>query len=516
VATDGLIRPLTLAPSAKPDSPGLGSILAPAGGASPLMGSAGPSPQAGGASGVVGQGNNAPASGAASGAPASAQPGGGANAPVIGYIAPGPAPVDVGTGGGGAPSSGHAVAGGPSGAADPRGGADRQVGRYVATGGGASASMTPRIVAAYSGGGGSLTGTTSSIGTGTSFASGTFPSSQTSAGEGSGGSYSVTEQMPSGGGSQKYEGKIGGTWAGANIIGGGISFDVSGGSLGITNESWSVSGPTPVYASQVIPNPSGSPPGTKFLNTNLDPHNFDNKPQFQFLWGETPGVNTVTLNADVTIDNKPVEIKPMEFKLDVRMPKWDWAIGGQGEVTLYTSPRQLNGQGSYELQYGTNTKGLADAGLAWRFFGNEGSFGVVQVMTSGNYTYTSPAGNFNTLSSAPFDLLDNAPNSTTPFTGNNTGNPTTDSDSPHTPPIPFGATKASMSLYFTDYVMYWGGGMWVPLGIFNWGFDVQCNFGASPPLTFAEFGKPTYSVPQESSSWPSWKGVSWNYLNWTQ
>ena len=42
VATDGLIRPLTLAPSPQPVSPGLGSILALGGGANPLMGSAGP------------------------------------------------------------------------------------------------------------------------------------------------------------------------------------------------------------------------------------------------------------------------------------------------------------------------------------------------------------------------------------------------------------------------------------------------------------------------------------------
>ena len=38
MATGGMIRPLTLAPSAQPVSPGLGSILFPAGGLNPLNG----------------------------------------------------------------------------------------------------------------------------------------------------------------------------------------------------------------------------------------------------------------------------------------------------------------------------------------------------------------------------------------------------------------------------------------------------------------------------------------------
>jgi hypothetical protein len=529
LATDGIIRPLALAPSAPPVSPGLGSILFPAGGVNPLMGSAGPSPQAAAAGGVASQGSSAAAGGAATeyaaagGAPAAVQPGGSANAPAIGYIAPGPAPANVGTGGGGgAPTTGHAAAGSAPVAARPGRRAGAPMSRYVATGGGASATILPKVEFAVSGNAASSGTTISAGGSGVKTTAGSIAGSLYNAGTVSGGTYSIAGTSPSGGGTLN-KGKVAVSPQGVNYIGGGANFvatvySITGGSPTLSAEVWELTGPTPAYASgaQAPPNPSGTPPATAFVNTDLDTASFDGKQTMNLAWGEQPGVNDLFLTGTVTVDGKKGSIKPLNLAIAVHRPQLNYKIQYQTSTSLFT------GKSSYAIEYGSDFPGkLAATGINWNFStapGIVGSLAVVQVLQSGtNYSYhTNWLGGtiYSTMGSgtgAKFPLLDNAANATTVFYNGNQGNPAQESDSPAMGDIPWGgnllhglwpATWAQMSLSATDYVMFNAGGMWVPLASFTWQVNAVASFGSPPTIDDIKPPKPT--KPSLDSTWPTW------------
>jgi hypothetical protein len=206
------------------------------------------------------------------------------------------------------------------------------------------------------------------------------------------------------------------------------------------------------------------------VNTSLNTASFDGKSNFGFDWGETPGVNTVTLSGDVTLNGKNVAFKPLKMPLDVVRPELNYTIKAKTATSLYK-------QGStYTIQYGLMGGNMdTNSGIYWKLSAPaDGGLAVVQVLNSpSNYIYeTSWLGGtmYSTLGTntgATFPLLDGDPGDTTPFYGpsaqGDQGNPTDQGDTPAMP-IPSGSSLfptnwAQLYLNATDYVMWNGGGM---------------------------------------------------------
>lgn len=392
---------------------------------------------------------------------------------------------------------------------------------HAATGGGTSATVGPKSVGAYGGGGGATGSTFGSTGFGTSSTMDSLPSAYTSAGSETGGTYSAAETMPMPTmpmaaivrpmGQIGATGKVSVLGAGMDVIGGSANFyasaaAISGTTPTLTNEQWSISGPTPVYSSQTVPNPSATPPPWGFVNTSLNTAAFNGQSSIDFAWGEHWGVNYVTLNADVTLGNKTVPIKPVTERVDVGRPKIDYTLRAQSGVTAY------NGA-FYWLQYGKKGA-ISDTGISWTFSTPAGgSLAVVQVINSGSdYTCSSGGDTYSTMVNASFPLLDGASGATNPFYFNQQGNPVSGNDSPNFS-LPWLTNSASMVLNMTDYVMYNDGGMWVPAVSFTWHVNGQASYGWLS-ATVTNVVKAGYTKPTYDSTWPWWRDNAWNYTNW--
>jgi hypothetical protein len=318
---------------------------------------------------------------------------------------------------------------------------------------------------------------------------------------------------------------------GVNTIGGGASFvatvySITGSSPVLSAEAWSVTGATPAYAagSQIVPVPTGTPPGTAFVNTALDTSSFDGKSTLALAWGELPGVNDVHLDATVTVNGKPTTIKQLTVAVAVNQPQLNFKIQYQTSADLYT------GKSAYAIEYGSNYPGqLAATGINWNFStpGTVGTLAVVQVLQSGtNYSYNTNwlggtiYSNMGSGTGATFPLLDNGGGSS-PFYDYETGNPTAESDSPDMGSIPWGgnsnglwpATWAHMSQIAKDYVMFNNGGMWVPLASFTWQVNAVVSFGSPPTIDDINPPKPT--KPSLDRTWPTWtQCCGSNYTNY--
>jgi hypothetical protein len=508
LAADGIIRPLSLAPSASQASPGIGTILSPAGGANPLMGGAGSPPQSAGAGGSVSQGNSAPAGGvvggyaAGGGAPAAAQPAGDANPPVIGYIAQGPAPANVGTGGGGAPASVHAAAGGAPAAPNPGRHAGAPISRYVATGGG-SAALQPKGSVTFFGSSASPSGSALSAGSGSSDYSSSSPDSLPGSGSSDPASYSIHYTNESGGGTAKgkvnlsYNAVIGNVVGAGVIVGASVTQTVGYGSPSLSNQVWSVSGATPAYAYQVVPSPYATPDGSAW-GVSLNAASFDGNKNFSFDWGEIPGANTVTLTATVTVNGQSENVEAKE-KVYVSRPSIASSVKPQPKTWM-----TKNGQS------------MGYRGITWSFKSSTGGqFAVVQVINSGsNYSYVSAGGTtYSVLGGAEFPLLDNG-GASTPWVRGITGNPLPQGDKPSFSLPPFNsATQVNMVLSMKDYVMYDGGAMWVPVGSFTWSVNAQIIWATGVP-TITNIAAPSATQFAKGTAWPSWNGNSSDYTTW--
>ena len=136
---------------------------------------------------------------------------------------------------------------------------------------------------------------------------------------------------------------------------------------------------------------------------------------------------------------------------------------------------------------------------------------MVQILNSGDYQYADSSGIYSCFTGAPFPLLDNLPGSTTPFAHNNKSNPLTDSDTPAMPiPLFTGAKWASMNLNMTDYVMYNGGGMWVPFCTFTWSIDALASFWSPPVIN--NVNNPKVNVLVLGSKIPRLRGDHFQYV----
>ncbi len=245
--------------------------------------------------------------------------------------------------------------------------------------------------------------------------------------------------------------------------------------------------------------------------------------------GCATGVNTLTLNATVTVLGKSAPIKACTLTVGISRPQLNYEIQWRTGVSLY---QQSSGY-SYTINFGTLSPMSKNQGINWSFDTPNavGMLGVIQILTSGNYVYrTSWLGGtiYSTLgpgTGATFPLLDADSTDTNPwmanyYTGATVDNPVSAFDSPGTPTIPgsgwwFPATWAQMSLNMTDYVMFDDGGMWVPLASFTWKVNAVASLGSPPSISNinAPNGQatPLVTAPTLNSTWPTWTCCTGDY-----
>ena len=371
--------------------------------------------------------------------------------------------------------------------------------RYVATGGGSS--TTIRAKAEFMGsGGGSSSGPVSSAGSGSSDYSSSSPASATGSGSSDPATYSIHYTSPSGGGTAKGTiNLIYGALGGGYVIGSPASFSVSvtgSGSPALSLERWSVSGATPVYSGEMVPGPSSYPTGTWFLS-DVNTANFNDNNICGWSWGETPGVNTVTVSATVTVFGNTERVEA-EKKVYISRPSINARV--QASAKSYVWPGYLK-------------TGIGYRGIAWQFSSSSGGqFAVVQVVESGsNYSYVSGGSTYSLLSGATFPLLDNG-GASTAWAHGKTGNTLTDGDQPYFQ-ITSSATQLNMVLNMKDYVMYNGGAIWVPVGGFSWTVDAQAAYVAGS-WRITNIAAPSATKFAAGSAWPGWNGDVANYTTW--
>jgi hypothetical protein len=117
-----------------------------------------------------------------------------------------------------------------------------------------------------------------------------------------------------------------------------------------------------------------------------------------------------------------------------------------------------------------------------------------------------------TLGGATFPLLDTSSTATTPWAHGTTANPLLDADS-STLRMPWGGYQANMVLNVTDYVMFYGGAIWVPVGTFTWSVNAEIVWFGGGVQIFNVAG-PSHTQFTPGSTWPSWSGNAGNYLTW--
>jgi hypothetical protein len=208
---------------------------------------------------------------------------------------------------------------------------------------------------------------------------------------------------------------------------------------------------------------------------------------------------------------------PKTVRVDVGWPGLHWEIHARAELQVSTS---ANGQ--YTLGYGTSQKSHGDNGIIWTFStdGLGGQLAIVQIWNSGLYTYVdSNDVGHSMLENAPFPLLDIGSARTVPWYQSAASNPVPGNDSPWFN-IPLKANPpegAGMALSVTDYVMYNGGGGYVPVANFSWSFSVLVNLMGAKP-TWEVYSRPEISggVTKSLAYPPPWNGVTYQYLTaWT-
>ena len=286
---------------------------------------------------------------------------------------------------------------------------------YVATGGSLGASAIANSTASSGSGSigaeaGTTAGTSSGLGPATGSYSGTTSGSivgSSSTGAGSQG-YSNTS-----GGAYTYPGYYansasGGTYyvppvTGKIFVSGGGGGLISGAAnLGVlsqdrtatlSNISWSSSGTPVMYSSQTVPNPATA---TQFTQV---PYAIGQQKTstVSFYWGEKIGVETITVNADVTLNGKTVAAQPAILKIDVGSP------GVSGEVTASKSGSRTQDNGRYVMQYGTaRAAGVNWGGLSPTNGG--GKFQIVQIINSSSTSVTPVPGGVKTAGPAHLKL----------------------------------------------------------------------------------------------------------------
>jgi len=326
----------------------------------------------------------------------------------------------------------------------------------------------------------------SGSGTGTSSTSLTDASTATSGGPiSTGSSYSISPTNASGGGSAT--GKIKINRAGSNLIGGGGGFSVIveesiGPAPTLSDFHWEYSGSTPTYFGNPIPNPSlghtGFGPRT--------PYNFayQTTNSIGFKWGEIPSKGEMKVTATVSV-NTQMGIKTANVKATIAAnvvePQYTGKIRNNVKTHIYSF------FGDAVFQFG-NPASIATDGIKWDLSTTSGgSIGVVQIINSAVFRRTingnvcqsfvkrSPTG---AITTAPFPLLDVPSNATTPWYGGLLANPNVIGDSPG---FPVGeASTATFKFNVTNYVMYnpdpAQGGIWVPQAKFDWNIDASATW----------------------------------------
>ena len=369
-----------------------------------------------------------------------------------------------------------------------------------------SGTGTGAISGSLTGGGGSQSSAHASGGTFT------FPASGGSGGSG-------------GGGGQPIKGNIFISGGGDEIIGGKPSFNVAiNGVSGATlsNITWGSSGAPVMYSGQTVPKPATQ---TQFTNA---PYSISaqHTSSVSFSWGEKIGLETITVNADVTLNGKTVPADQAKLKVYVCSP------GVDGEVKAAKSAAIVPQQSGRKLMYcEVNQQGIPTvAGIDWGALqpSKGGTYEIVQIVNGGTVSVLNGSGhgfsgpgkldtstNPPTFTPAPANLID-VPKVAPPATPADPFYHGT-SDLPSVGLVEGFTSTKSMSV--TDYVMYQapGGSIWVPEGTFSWSYKSVATDTPNAPIPWKVTTpitptKQQLKVKIDHTAWPSgWNGLAYQY-----
>lgn len=390
------------------------------------------------------------------------------------------------------------------------------MGGYVATGGASGTARVPSgqdVATSVTGSSGSSGGGTTATATVTR----TSMSTNTSGASGSGGTYTITGTGPSGG--WTATGKLTLNVVGNNMIGGGANCylgvegsgpDIS--SIVASSIQWSYSGATPIFGTQPVPNPNGTPPDTAFVNTPKNPSASNGSTSFGFNWGATPGGGTVTVSADVMVNGR-TDNATVNVHLGCVQPDF------LGTVTYKTATKVIDGWVQDWFRYGKANS--AGPGIEWDLDGSAGYFGVVQVINSATYrklvngavqqSFIKRNPTTGAIIPAPWPLVDVFSSDTTPWYS-----PPSNAHTAYDAPgfTIHDATSATFKFNATDYIMFNAGGMWVPHAKFTWNVDATALWDTTTSSwTVTDVTAPSVTgFTITHTSWPSWGGVAANWL----